>query len=543
MLYKESSAMAGRTYPLNRLNRRLLCSALCCCLLSLTPLFVTPLFGQHEDTAKPAADKQVAQKAVETKPQAEVPPVQTHHTLHVGGQTLNYTATAGLMPLKNDKGETEANIFFMAYTLDQPEGKRESKRPLMFAFNGGPGSASVWLHLGAIGPRTVHMQQPDGAMPAPPYQVEDNENTWLTQTDLVFIDPVGTGYSRVTKPELLKQYLGLTGDTAAVGKFIRLYLDRYERWNSPLFLVGESYGTTRASALSGYMLQKYGVAFNGVVLMSTVLNFETLEFATGNDLPYVLFLPTYTATAWYHKKLDPSLQGDLQSALRQAEAFADGPYADALAKGDRISAADRASVIAGLAKFTGLSAHYIDLSNLRVDEPHFTKELLRDQRLNVGRLDSRYTGFEPSLVEAESETDPTMSIISSPFSASFHQYIRTELNYKSDDDYYLLGGGFSQERDWDWGSAAEGFPNVSEALQKAFAGNPYMRLYVASGYFDLATPYFATEYTLAHLGLEPSETSRISTGFYDAGHMMYLKPSAQKKLHDDVAQFIAASLH
>ncbi|HZD44757.1 MAG TPA: peptidase S10 [Acidobacteriaceae bacterium] len=523
---------------MNCLNRRLLCCTLCCLLT-----VATPLLAQHEDAAKPSTGKPAAEKAVESKPQAEAQPVQTHHTLHVNGQTLNYTATAGMMPLKNDRGETEANIFFMAYTLDQPEGKRDSKRPLMFAFNGGPGSASVWLHLGAIGPRTVHMQQPDGTMPAPPYQVEDNENTWLTQTDLVFIDPVGTGYSRVTKPELLKSYLGLRGDTAAVGKFIRLYLDRYERWNSPLFLVGESYGTTRASALSGYMLQKYGVAFNGIVLMSTVLNFETLEFATGNDLPYVLFLPTYTATAWYHKKLDPSLQGDLQSALRQAEAFADGPYADALAKGDRLSAADRASVIAGLAKFTGLSAHYIDLSNLRVDEPHFTKELLRDEHLNVGRLDSRYTGYEPSLVEAESETDPTMSIISSPFSASFHQYIRTELGYKSDDDYYLLGGGFSQASDWDWGSAAEGFPNVTDSLRNAFAGNPYMRLYVASGYFDLATPYFATEYTLAHLGLEPSETSRISTGFYDAGHMMYLKPSAQKKLHDDVAQFIAASLH
>ena len=303
------------------MNRRLLCSALCCVLVA-----ASPLFAQHEDASKPAPEKpaqekSAAEKAVENKPQAEVPPVQTHHTLHVNGQTLNYTATAGMMPLKNDKGETEANIFFMAYTLDQPEAKRDGKRPLMFAFNGGPGSASVWLHLGAIGPRTVHMQQPDGTMPAPPYKVEDNENTWLTQTDLVFIDPVGTGYSRVTKPELLKNYLGLKGDTAAVGKFIRLYLDRYERWNSPLFLVGESYGTTRASALSGYMLQKYGVAFNGVVLMSTVLNFETLEFATGNDLPYVLFLPTYTATAWYHKKLDPSLEGDLQSALRQARGF------------------------------------------------------------------------------------------------------------------------------------------------------------------------------------------------------------------------------
>jgi carboxypeptidase C (cathepsin A) len=322
-----------------------------------------------------------------------------------------------------------------------------------------------------------------------------------------------------------------------------MYLDRYERWNSPLFLVGESYGTTRASALSGYMLQKYGVAFNGIVLVSTVLNFETLEFAAGNDLPYVLYLPSYTATAWYHKKLDASLQSDLQSTLRQSEAFADGPYADALAKGNRLSPSDRASVIAGLAKFTGLSEHYVDLSNLRVDESHFTKELLRDQHLNVGRLDSRYTGYEPSLVDAESATDPTMSIISPPFAASFHQYIRTELGYKTDDDYYLLGGGFSQERDWDWGSAAEGFPNVSESLRRAFAGNPYMRLYVASGFFDLATPYFATEYTLAHLGLEPSENSRISTGFYDAGHMMYLKPSAQKKLHDDVAAFIGSSLH
>lgn len=535
MLYK-GSADPRREDQL--LNSRLL-PAVFGLLFTLT----VPLFAQHEDAAKPAAAKADVQKAVETKSGPEAPPVQTHHTLHVNGQTLNYTATAGMMPLKNDKGETEANIFFMAYTLDQPGEKRDNKRPLMFAFNGGPGSASVWLHLGAIGPRTVHMQQPDGTMPAPPYQVEDNENTWLTQTDLVFIDPVGTGYSRVNKPELLKQYLGLKGDTAAVGKFIRMYLDRYERWNSPLFLVGESYGTTRASALSGYMLQKYGVAFNGIVLVSTVLNFETLEFATGNDLPYVLFLPSYTATAWYHKKLDPSLQGDLPSTLRQAEAFADGPYTDALAKGNRLSAADRASVVAGLAKFTGLSTHYIELSNLRVDEPHFTKELLRDEHLNVGRLDSRYTGYEPSLVSAESESDPTMSIISPPFAASFHQYIRTELGYKTDDDYYLLGGGFSQEHDWDWGSAADGFPNVSDSLREAFEGNPYMRLYVASGYFDLATPYFATEYTLAHLGLEPSENSRISTGFYDAGHMMYLKPSAQKKLHDDVAAFITASLH
>ena len=521
------------------MNFLLLRSTLCACLLAASSLLAQTASSGSAAQAEPHP----AEKAAEAKPQPDVAPVQTRHTLHVNGQTLSYTATAGMMPLKNEKGDTEANVFFMAYTLDQPAGKRDSKRPLMFSFNGGPGSASVWLHLGAIGPRTVHMQQPDGAQPAPPYQVEDNENTWLGQTDLVFIDPIGTGYSRVTKPELLKNYLGLQGDTAAVGKFIRLYLDRYERWSSPLFLVGESYGTTRASALSGYLLQKYGIGFNGVVLVSTVLNFETLEFAHGNDLPYMLYLPTYTATAWYHKKLDASLEGDLQATLRQAEAFANGPYADALAKGDRLNAADRAQVAAGLAKFTGLSQHYVELSNLRVDEPHFTKELLRDQRLNTGRLDSRFTGFEPSLVAAESESDPTTAVISAPFSASFHQYIRTELGYKSDEDYYLLGGGFSQEHDWDWGNASGGFPNVTDSLRAAFAGNPYMRLYVASGYYDLATPYFATEYTLAHLGLEPSETQRISTGYYDAGHMMYLKPSAQKKLHDDVAAFIAGSLH
>ena len=523
---------------MNCLNRRLLCCTLCCCLLAVA----TPLLAQHEDAAKPATGKPAAEKAVESKPQAEAP-VQTHHTLHVNGQTLNYTATAGMMPLKNDRGETEANIFFMAYTLDQPEGKRDSKRPLMFAFNGGPGSASVWLHLGAIGPRTVHMQQPDGTMPAPPYQVEDNENTWLTQTDLVFIDPGGHRLQprhQAGAAEELSRPEGRHGR----GRQVHPALSRSLRALEFAALPGRR-KLWHHARLGAFRLHAAEVRRRVQRRCADVhrLNFETLQFAAGNDLPYVLFLPTYTATAWYHKKLDPSLQGDLQSALRQAEAFADGPYADALAKGDRLSAADRASVIAGLAKFTGLSAHYIDLSNLRVDEPHFTKELLRDEHLNVGRLDSRYTGYEPSLVAAESKTDPTMAIISSPFSASFHQYIRTELGYKSDDDYYLLGGGFSQESDWDWGSAVGGFPNVTDSLRNAFAGNPYMRLYVASGYFDLATPYFATEYSLAHLGLEPTETSRISTGFYDAGHMMYLKPSAQKKLHDDVAQFIAASLH
>ena len=473
-----------------------------------------------------------------SKPDVDPAPVVTHHEIHVRGQLIKYTATVGMMPLKDENGETEARMFYMAYTLDQA-GNDRAKRPLTFTFNGGPGSASAWLHLGAIGPRRVKMQN-EGFMPPPPYQLVDNDSTWLPQTDLVFIDPIGTGFSKALKVDNTKKFLGLKGDTAAVADFIRLYLSRNERWSSPLFLAGESYGTTRASALSGYLLQREGIALNGVILLSTVLNFETLEFVPGNDLPYELYLPTYTATAWYHHKLDPSL-GDLQSALRQSEEFSRTTYADALAKGDRLTTEERAKVIDGLARLTGLSKQYLDQSDLRVDEPHFTKELLRGERLNTGRLDSRFTGIEDPLISATSSTDPTETSIRAPFASSFNQYIRAELNWKTDDRYYLLGGGFKQS-DWDWGSARGGYPNVSESLRTAFAENRFMKLFVASGYYDLATPYYATQYTLAHLGLQPQEVKNISTGYYESGHMMYLQDKSLAKLHDDVAAFIAAAL-
>ncbi len=253
-------------------------------------------------TASPGGSAAAPQRGSQERPPlpTEEAPVITHHEIRAGGRTLRYTATAGMMPLKNREGETEARIFFMAYTLD--DAGNRGRRPLTFSFNGGPGSASVWLHLGAIGPKRVPMN-PDGTMPPPPYQLVDNEYTWLNQTDLVFIDPVGTGYSRVVKSEA-QRFFGLNGDIESVGEFIRMYLSRYERWTSPLFLAGESYGTTRASALSGYLIGK-GIAFNGIVLISTIMNFETADFAPGNDLPYVMFLPSYAATAWYHKKLSP----------------------------------------------------------------------------------------------------------------------------------------------------------------------------------------------------------------------------------------------
>src|SRR5438034_2312333 len=296
-------------------------------------------------------------------PSPEEPPVITKHEVRAGGKTLRYTATVGMMPIKNRDGEPEARIFFMAYTLDDGGGR--NRRPLTFSFNGGPGSASVWLHLGAIGPKRVRMN-PDGTMPAPPYELVDNEHTWLNQSDLVFIDPVGTGYSRAVRPDLASKFFGLQGDIESVGEFIRMYLTRYERWTSPLFLAGESYGTTRASALSGYLIGR-GIAFNGIVLISTIMNFETTDFAAGNDLAYMMFLPSYAATAWYHKKLSSDLHSkSVQQVVAEAESWAANDYTLALEKGDRLTSQERQDAIAKLSRYNGLSSQFIDNANLPV---------------------------------------------------------------------------------------------------------------------------------------------------------------------------------
>jgi carboxypeptidase C (cathepsin A) len=488
----------------------------------------------------PAAEapKPAAEKAAEKPAEKEEPAVVTHHEIRVNGKALKYTATAGMMPIRDAKGETEAHMFFMAYTLDGVS--ETSRRPLMFSFNGGPGSASVWLHLGALGPRRVVMQ-PDGQMPAPPYHLVDNEHTWLDQTDLVFIDPVGTGYSRAVKPELNKNFWNLRGDIRSVGEFIRLYLTRNERWTSPLFLVGESYGTTRAAGLSGYLIDR-GVAFNGIVLVSSILNFQTANFAKGNDLPYILYLPTYTATAWYHRKLAPDLQRDLQETLKEVAAWAETGYAEALAKGDRLASADRQTVIDRLSRYTGLDKRYIDYSNLRVPIFAFTKELLRDQKRTVGRIDSRFKGIDESAATDHPEYDPSLSAIRPPYTSTFNNYVRGELGYKMDLEYYILGEGITSP--WEWGpsSSREGFPDTSDDLRSALTKNSYMKLFVASGYFDLATPYFATEYTLTHMGLDPKLHGNIRTAEYESGHMVYIDLKSLEKLKADVAGFLNSAL-
>jgi len=465
----------------------------------------------------------------------DTPPVVTKHELRVGSRTLRYTVTTGVMPLRNPAtGETEARIFYMAYTLDGA-GER-SQRPLMFSFNGGPGSSSVWLHLGALGPKRTRMLD-DGAMPPPPYQLVDNEQTWLDFTDLVFIDPVGTGYSRAARQDLAARYFGLQGDIQSVGEFIRLYLARNERWSSPLFLVGESYGTTRASGLSGYLIDR-GIAFNGILLISTIMNFQTARFTRGNDLPYVLFLPTYTAIAWYHKKLPADLQGDLRRTLDEVERWAANEYTVALAKGDRLTPAERREVIDRLNRYTGLDKKFIDNSDLRIEIQRFDKELLRDQKRTVGRLDGRFKGIDALAATDTPDFDPSMAAIRPPYTATFNDYVRRDLGFRSDLEYFILGGGVGR---WDFGSDNV-YADTSEALRSAFSKNPYMKLFVASGYYDLATPYFATQYTLRHMGLDPTLQPSITATYYEAGHMMYIDTRELARLKTDAAAFVRNSL-
>ena len=491
----------------------------------------------QEERAKDAGDKDKEKdKKDDEKAKPEEPPVVTRHEMKAGGTLLKYTVTTGFMPLANEEGKTEARIFFMAYALDRPAGA--PPRPLMFSFNGGPGSASVWLHLGALGPKRVKMLD-DGGLPAPPYELVDNDQNWLAFTDLVFIDPVGTGYSRAVKPTDGKKYWGVTGDVQSIGEFIRLYLTRYERWASPLFLVGESYGTTRAAGLSGYLVDK-GIALNGVVLVSSILNFQTARFTKANDLPFTLFLPTYAATAWYHKQLPADLQAKpLREFLSEVERFAATEYPDLLAKGDALTSAERQQLAERLSRYTGLDPKYLDNTDLRIEIQRFCKELLRDEKRTVGRLDSRFKGMDLLAATDRPDFDPSMAAIRPPYTAMFNDYVRRELGFKSDLTYHILGGGIGP---WNWGSAGDGFADTSEALRSAFAKNPHMKLFVASGYYDLATPYFATEYTLRHLGLDPSLKPSISTAYYEAGHMMYIHTGELARLRKDVGAFVEGAL-
>ncbi len=466
----------------------------------------------------------------------------TKHHVMVNGRRLDYTATTGYLVLRDEDGAHRANVFFTAYMRDGVDDP--ANRPLTFAFNGGPGAASIWLHMGGLGPKRVRVADPgphtrfDPADPQrPPFEIVPNEHTWLEFTDLVFIDPVNTGYSRAAPGVPPEEFFGYTADIEYLGETIRQLTTRFERWGSPKFLAGESYGTTRVSGLSNHLQELHGMHLNGIILISAVLNFQTIRFAIGNDLPYMMILPTFTATAWYHGKLPADLQEDLERALAEAEEFALGDYARALLLGDKMPDDERARVIARYARLTGLSPEVIDASNLRISTARFTKELRRSERRTVGRLDSRFVGIDREAEGDRVEYDPSYSgAIMGPFTAMFNDYVRRELGYENSLSYEVRG------RVRPWPLAQDQYLNVAEDLRQAMSINPYLHLFVGAGYYDLATPYFGMEYTLATMQLDRSQRSRVQMEYYPAGHMYYIHEPSLVKSKEDMRRFFQTAL-
>jgi carboxypeptidase C (cathepsin A) len=480
------------------------------------------------------ADKgdQTAQKKHETPVPKEVASV-THGDVRIGNRDVHYTATAGNLVIHNDKGEPTASFFYVAYTADHAGDAR--KRPVTFLYNGGPGSSSIWLHMGAFGP--VRVAVADGtATPPPPYNLVANHDSLLDKTDLVFIDAIGTGFSKAVGKAKGKDFFGVDQDVDAFARFIQRYITVNQRWDSPKFLYGESYGTTRSAALAAH-LQDMGIALNGVTLMSSILNYGLL--LPGSDMRYQLYLPTYAAIAWYHHKL-PQQPADLKAFLDGVRHFADTDYARALAQGQNLPQAEADAVAQKLHQYTGLSVEYLKRTHLRVDAGRFRKELLRDEARTVGRYDGRFMGIDEDSAGETPDYDPSDTAISPAFTAAFNAYLDGTLKYKHDQPYKVMADAI---KDWDWKHRAAGsrrkmpMPYVAGDLAQAMRENPGLRVFSANGYFDLATPFHVTEYDIDHMELDPSIRGHVTFGYYPSGHMIYLHPEALHALKADLAKF------
>ena len=514
-----------------------------------------------EPAAAPAKTESPAATVAAAKPEAATDdePVLsvTAHSVTVNGKVLKYHATSGYMILKEEEkpGDADkekadptkkpnkdglkpkAKVFFTAYTLDDVTDP--ATRPLMFVFNGGPGSASVWLHMGSIAPRRAALTD-DGEAPPPPYRVVDNEATWLDHTDMVFIDPVSTGYSRPAPKEGANQFHGLREDIASVGDFIRLYTSRNTRWLSPKFILGESYGTTRAAGLADYLQNTYGYYLNGIILVSTVINFQTLNFTPQNNEPYIGFLPTYTATAWYHKKLPADLQAkSLADVVALARTFSGGDYTLALARGDALPAAEQQRLAAELLRFTGVPAAYWLQHKLRLPDALYYNQLLTTEGKVLGRLDSRFTGARYDPGTETVEYDPATEAVLGPLSAVFNDYIRRELKVETDLPY----NAFANVNPWNFGDAGNGHPNTAEDLRKAMTRNPYLKIWVTAAYYDLATPFYAAENSVALMNLDPATRANLHFTYYEAGHMHYIHQPSRAKFKTDFEAFLQDALN
>ena len=479
-----------------------------------------------------------AQQPRESAPQGETgmrptprPPeertVVTHHTARVGGQSITYTATTATYVIKDDNGTPKATMFFTAYTKD---GADPAKRPLSFVYNGGPGSGSLFTHMG-MGPRRVALT-PDGhGMPAP-YQIVDNDESYLDATDMVFIDAIGTGYSRPVAGENRSQFYGIIEDANWFADFIYQYITRNERWLSPKYLIGESYGTTRSAELSGVLQQRHQIYLNGIVLFSSVAfsNF-------GADDRSIFFLPTYVVSAWYHKLLPADLQNlTIEQVAEKAREFAHGEYQQALQKGDAITPAEYQKVVQDTAHYTGLKPQYIEQTNLRIQSFRWFNELLRDKRQQVGRLDSRFIGYNRDAAGERPETDVSEASYEGAFVATWQDYVRRELNWKNDVNlmYYQVTGNV---RPWD----QTGNTEVADVLRAAITQQGSLKVLVVCGYYDLATPFNGIEFTVSHMNLEPQFRKNVSFAYYESGHMVYIDDKARIKLHKDIDEFINSS--
>jgi carboxypeptidase C (cathepsin A) len=462
--------------------------------------------------------------------------VTTNHSITIKRRKLAYTATTGRIVLRKeiitdgkfDGHKAKAELFLTAYTVDDAD---PLQRPVTFAFNGGPGSASVWLHLGVLGPRRV-VSGDAGDLEAPPYGLTDNVETLLAHTDLVFIDPVSTGYSRAAAGEKPGDYHGFTADIESVSEVIRLWTSRNGRWMSPKFLAGESYGTTRAGGVAEHLQSRHGMFLNGLMLISSVLDFSTIRFTEGNDLPYALFLPTYAAIANYHGK-----HGDrpLDEVLREAEEFAARDYPWALAQGNRLTAEQRAETVAKIASLTGLTEDYVDRVDLRIEHVRFFTELLRDRKQVVGRLDGRFAGWQPDYGR-EHMDDDVSSAVTGAYAAAFNHYVHAELGYTNDLPYSVLS--YDVNRDWSFKEFEGSHVTVADKVASAMRTNRHLKVHVAFGHYDGATAYFAAEHVLAHLKIPDELRGNISTAYYPAGHMMYVHEPSRIQQAKDLAEFI-----
>ena len=484
-----------------------------------------------EEEKKPEGEES---KPVEPPPDRES---TSEGTVTIGRTRVPYRAVAGTYTMKEEDGTAKATFFYVSYTRTGV--RNASQRPVTFAFNGGPGSSSVWLHMGLFGPRRVPLGDAD-TPPAPPYRAIENEFSILDLSDLVMIDPVSTGFSRPVKKDEAKEFHGLEEDTESVGEFIRLWTSRNQRWESPKFVMGESYGTTRAASLAGHLTDKLGMYVNGVVLISTILLFQTARPDPGNDLPYVLMLPTYAATAWYHGLLDRRRWKTVRSLTDEVESFALGDYASFLMRDGRTSDSERTSVAERLARYSGLDLGFVERCDLRVSPQRFFKELLRGRRRTTGRLDTRYTGIDRDAAGEQPEYDPAYSMIQGIYTAAINDYIRRDLGFDSDLIYDIIS---EKVRPWKWGEQGDGkYPEVVSPLRSAMNRNRRMRVLVASGYYDLATPYCAAEWTFDHMQLDAELRGNLSFKRYEAGHMMYVHEPSIRQLRRDLGEFVEHAL-